>query len=237
MIPLAAGLLFGVAGSVHCVSMCGPLVLLGRRSGAAFAVYHASRIAVYVVLGAMAGWTGAAMAGTAWQGGVAIVAGLLLIGQAFGLGGGHVGVQAGRWLGAVAVRVGALSRAMPGQPLARAASLGMVNGLLPCGLLYAALIAAAGLGSVAAAAGFMAAFGAASVPALGALVYSARLALPRTSGLLRRAAPIALAIVGLMLILRGLPAMNVNPGSPREQGREHLRDDRAGHGHGGAPEQ
>jgi hypothetical protein len=88
----------------------------------------------------------------------------------------------------------------------------MVNGLLPCGLLYAALIAAAGLGSVPAATGFMAGFGVGAVPALGALAYSAQFALPRTSILLRRLAPIALAIVGLMLILRGLPVIDVNPG-------------------------
>jgi hypothetical protein len=204
MIPLAAGLLFGVAGSVHCVSMCGPLVLLGRRSGAAFAVYHASRIAVYVVLGAMAGWTGAAIDDAAWRGSVAMAAGLLLIGQALGLGGGRVGVPVGRWIGAIARRLGAMPRVM-GRPLARAASLGMVNGLLPCGLLYAGLIAAAGLGSVPAATGFMAGFGVGAVPALGALAYSAQFAWPKTSVLLRRAAPIALAIVGLMLILRGLP--------------------------------
>ena len=212
MIPLAAGFLFGVAGSLHCLGMCGPLVLIARRSGAACAAYHASRIAVYVVLGAIAGWMGAAIDDAAWRGSVAMAAGLLLIGQALGLRGGRAGRQVGLWMAGLTVGLSAWPRAVMTHALARSAVLGVINGLLPCGLLYAALIAAVGFGSVPAAMGFMAGFGAGALPALGALAYSAPFALPDRAGLLRRAAPIALAIVGLMLVLRGLPVIDVTPG-------------------------
>jgi sulfite exporter TauE/SafE len=238
MMFLAAGFLLGLAGSLHCLGMCGPLVLFARRPGSSarrpepaavppaerppdrflrgpaavqFLVHQASRISVYVALGVFAGWTGGAIAGSGWRSGLAIAAGLLLIAQAVGLAGGGIGTRWGRLIAPLTVKLGALSRVMTSRGLARAAALGVVNGLLPCGLVYAALLAAAGLGSVPAAVGFMAAFGLGSLPALAALVYSAQVAMPRAPRLLRRAAPVALALVGLMLIARGLPSGRPGP--------------------------
>jgi hypothetical protein len=208
---LVSGFLLGLAGSLHCVGMCGPLALVAhppatfarRPSAAQFLVHQAGRISIYVVLGTFAGWTGAAVAGEGWQSVVAIVAGLLLVGQAVGLGGGRMAARAGRLLAALTNRSRVL-HVTAHRPLARAAAFGAVNGLLPCGLLYAALVAAAGFGSLSAAVAFMGAFGLGSVPALAALVTSGRVAFPRAPRLLRRAAPVALAAVGLLLIARGL---------------------------------
>jgi len=94
---------------------------------------------------------------------------------------------------------------MPTTGVRRAATFGVLNGILPCGLLYAALAAAAGLGGVRDALTFIAAFGVGTLPMFVALVVSARVILPRAPHWLRQAAPVALALVGLLLIERGLP--------------------------------
>jgi len=70
---LLAGLLLGIAASVHCLGMCGPLVLVAKRPGlrsggaAQFVAYHGSRIAVYLVLGTLAGLTGDVLVGFCWR--------------------------------------------------------------------------------------------------------------------------------------------------------------------------
>ena len=208
MTHLMTGVLLGFAGSVHCLSMCGPLLMFvegARRSVQMrryFVAHHAGRLAVYLVLGALAGWGGDAIARAGWRNGLAIAAGLVLIAQATGLLGRIVGVAPARWIGRLTAGARPL---MPAHPLARSAAFGVLNGLLPCGLVYAALAAAAGLGSRAAGIMFVAGFGAGTLPALMLLSWSATAFLPRVPGRLAKAAPVALALVGLLLIARGWP--------------------------------
>jgi uncharacterized protein len=61
----AAGVLLGLAGSVHCAGMCGPLMLTVSGGGPLNAstllrmlVYHSGRVLMYLVLGAAAGFAG-----------------------------------------------------------------------------------------------------------------------------------------------------------------------------------
>ena len=206
MTPLAAGFLLGIAGGAHCLGMCGPLALFGRASssGPAFGAYHAARIGVYVAFGALAGWAGTAIAGAGWRNGLAMTAGVVLIAQAVGLVGWAIGPRSGRALRAIASGLAELSRRLPQQPISRSAVLGTLNGLLPCGLLYGALAAAAGLGRASDAIVFMTGFGLGALPAFAVLAGSTRVLIPRDSALLRYAAPAALVLVGGLLIARGL---------------------------------
>ena len=230
MTALLAGFLLGLAGSAHCLGMCGPLALLARgpvgparRAGAdraasgdrpagwrptaglAFGAYHLVRLILYGAFGAVAGWAGGALAGAAWRSGLALTAGMVLGAQALlGIQGRFVGAGPARALRAITSRLASLSRRLPQRPIPRAAAFGVLNGLMPCGLLYGALAAAAGLGQASESAVFMAAFGLGSVPAFAALVYSARVLFPRAPARFRYAAPVALAVVGGLLIARGL---------------------------------
>jgi sulfite exporter TauE/SafE len=214
MMALAAGLLLGLAGGAHCLGMCGPFVLfMGAAPSAGRArmwrhtlLHHGGRISVYVILGGLAGMTGGSIAGAGFRNALALAAGAALVVQALGLTARAVGARPGRALTAVIGRLGSLARALPPQHPGRPILLGALNGLLPCGLLYAALAAAAGLGDVGGAVRFTLAFGIGSLPVFALLAYSAHAFIPRVPLRLRRAAPVALAVVGLMLIARGLAA-------------------------------
>jgi sulfite exporter TauE/SafE len=82
--------------------------------------------------------------------------------------------------------------------------LGALNGLLPCGLVYAALAGAMACGSPAAGVAFMAAFGLGTTPTLLALSLSGRM-LPLPFRLkLRSAIPLGVCVLAALLILRGL---------------------------------
>jgi sulfite exporter TauE/SafE len=171
----------GLAGSLaHCVGMCGPFVLSQvvsdaggsagksysewrRLTGAALAPYHLGRLTTYTALGALAGAATSlfsATTGFAWVSGALLaLAACLMILQALGLSLGAVSP-----LSAVVSHLAAPFCSGRG-PAARYA-LGLMLGLLPCGLLYGALAAAGGTGSAAGGALAMAAFAVGTIPAL-----------------------------------------------------------------------
>jgi sulfite exporter TauE/SafE len=170
---LTLGLLGGFG---HCVGMCSPFVLfVSRRYGspgggrrAAFGAqlwYTAGRIVTYAALGAAAGALGGvvelagAMLGV--QRAAAIVAGGVLVVWALAALSDLVpGLDTG---GALFARVaGRLKTRVP----EHAFTTGLFLGLLPCGLLYSALIAAAGQGGPFAGAAALGAFGLGTAPAL-----------------------------------------------------------------------
>ena len=81
---------------------------------------------------------------------------------------------------------------------------GGLNGLLPCGLVYAAVVAATPLGDPWTSAAFMAAFGVGSLPALAAVVWCGEALKTATPAVFRRAAPVALVVMAVLLIARGV---------------------------------
>ena len=220
MTALLAGLAFGIAGSGHCAAMCGPLVLLAnprsaglgsgsrapRRALAVHAtLYHAGRLGTYLALGLLAGAAGTVLARLGLGRALAIVAGAALVLQALTATRAVSGRLASHRLGSLVTRAlgraGAWMRAhRVGGPLV----FGALNGLLPCGLLYAALTAAVGVGDLGQALVFMAAFAAGTTPVLAVLGIAGGAFTARVPVVVRRAAPVALAVVGVLLIMRGV---------------------------------
>lgn len=185
---LSSLFLTGLIGSAsHCTGMCGPFVLSQvaarleqvpaarmsewhRLSGAALAPYHLGRATTYAGLGVVAGLAAGVLAG--WGGfrfvaaGLLVLAALFLLGMAVPrlkalLGGGAVGES---WWSR---HIGRLVRPLFATPTGWGGyALGLALGFIPCGLLYAALAAAAATADPLAGAFAMAAFAAGTVPAL-----------------------------------------------------------------------
>jgi sulfite exporter TauE/SafE len=213
MIAFAAGLLLGVSGSVHCAAMCGPLLAAvegaaarerGISRGRRRALYHGGRIGVYALLGALAGASGGAIEGRGFGRALAVAAGLALVVQACVAAGAVPVIGSGpslRLAGVLARAAGWLRR----HGLARPPVMGALNGLLPCGLVYAAVIAASGAGGLSAALSLMLGFGLGTLPALlGVEVVSGLTAARLAPGVRRVAVPAVLAVAGVVLIARGL---------------------------------
>ncbi|MEZ5320259.1 MAG: sulfite exporter TauE/SafE family protein [Vicinamibacterales bacterium] len=207
-----AGLALGAVGSAHCMAMCGPLVAVAQpREAAGAARYHLGRTLAYAGLGLVAGLTGGLVASAGFSRPLAIVAGLVLLGQAAVSAGllrrlgPHLGIarRLTAWIGRAGAWVRRHQRTLGA---AGPVAMGALNGLLPCGLVYAALAAAVGLGRVADGTTFMIAFGVGTTPALALAAGSAGRLAARLPRAVRRAAPVALAIVAVLLIARGLRA-------------------------------
>jgi sulfite exporter TauE/SafE len=160
-----------LAGSLHCVAMCGPLVAMhGGRSSLRLALIHAlGRLTTYATLGALAGLVGGAvdLAGhlAAVQHTAAIAAGGVIV--AWGVHG--IAVALG-WLhprtGGGALFQRGLVQLRGRRAAGRAWLVGVLTGLLPCGWLWAFVVSAAGTASPAAGAGLMAVFWLGTVPAM-----------------------------------------------------------------------
>ncbi len=197
-------LVLGLAGSLHCVGMCGPLALalpsfsksrgrymLGR------ALYNAGRIVTYSILGAIFGLFGETLALAGWQRGVSIAAGAFMLLAAF---------FAHRLTPtySFAPLRNALRRLLGRRTNGALLAIGLLNGLLPCGLVYVALAGAAATNSSMRGAAFMAIFGLGTFPAMFAVSLAGRIFGPSARNKIQKLIPIALIVLGAILILRGL---------------------------------
>jgi sulfite exporter TauE/SafE len=201
-------LVLGLAGSLHCAGMCGPLALALPQAGntaPGFVLgriaYNLGRIVTYCLLGVVFGLVGWTLLLAGIQRWMCIALGLALLLSLV------ASRKLVRWNPITAI-VGRLKTGMSGllrrRSYASLAALGLLNGLLPCGLVYAACAGAAATGGVLAGAQYMAVFGAGTVPMMLALSLSGRLVPISLRLKLRKAIPVCLGLVGALLILRGM---------------------------------
>ncbi len=202
----------GLLGSLHCVGMCGPIAMLlpyqaESRSWTWFymASYHLGRIASYALIGILPGLLGLSFLLAGYQKGLSISLGILLLLAAIfawslsGTWEKRLGLL--RWQQWVQKRLGQL---LGSQHRFRFFGVGMLNGFLPCGLVYVALAGAVGQPSVGGAMAYMALFGLGTVPLMmGASVLGNRLGRGMRP-YLRRVYPWAMVLMGVLLLSRGL---------------------------------
>ncbi len=164
-------LVSSLAGSIHCIAMCGPLVGMhgGARSLRLALVHAAGRLVTYVVLGTLAGLLGGAvdLAGdlAQVQHVATVAAGVVIVGW-----GAYTVAVARGWLRARTHGGGLFQHGLVQlrgrRVVTRAALIGMLTGLLPCGWLWAFVITAAGTGHATTGALVMAVFWLGTVPAM-----------------------------------------------------------------------
>jgi sulfite exporter TauE/SafE len=198
----------GFLGSLHCAAMCGPLLLAlpaGSGGPARFIggrlVYQLGRITTYSLLGVLAGVVGRSLFLAGAQRWLSIGLGLaVLIGFIISK---RVALSA-----PVTAFVGRLKLAMGRQLRERTirslAILGLLNGLLPCGLVYVALAGAVSQGRMFDSVVYMLLFGLGTTPTMLGISLSGR-AIPLAWRLkLGGAIPAGVCLLAALLILRGM---------------------------------
>ena len=212
-----------LVGFGHCIGMCGPIVVsfsLNLREKGVMVpnlLYHAGRVTTYAVLGGVMGASGAftriAAGIGGLQKGVMIFAGLMIIVMGLGMSGW---VPLGRIFGDHYNAQGVISRGfrkLSGiQSTAAYLPLGMLLGLLPCGPVYTALIAAAGAGmeiqsstqAVLAGTGLMTVFGLGTVPALLLVARLTSLGWLRSRDMIYKIGSVLMIAVGIYFVVKGI---------------------------------
>ncbi len=222
----------GLAGSLHCTQMCGPLVIATSAAGGGargHLAYNFGRILTYSVLGMAAGEAG---------GGLGVLASLPGLERWVALASGVLLILSGVWMlgliprrTLIQVEETSWTRRLLGHTaplllkpgiLARF-RLGLMLGLLPCGLVWAALVKAAATGNAAGGGATMLAFGAGTAGALLAIGLFAAGIQRRFTRHGTRVAAVAMIAAGLVVAWRGtLPMQAPGTGGPACHGQHNI---------------
>lgn len=203
---LISGFLIGIVGSLHCATMCGPLVMAinyNQKSWSRNLLYHGGRVTTYILIGIFFGLLGEGFALVGWQKWLSIVLGLILAGVTFfpHLKGNTI---SGTWLTAILVPMKKrLLKAVNSNRIATLFMLGMLNGLLPCGMVYVAISTSLAASDLYHAAMIMAGFGIGTFPLLMTIALGSKF-FTKTVAQYRYVIPVFTMIIASMLIIRGL---------------------------------
>jgi uncharacterized protein len=198
----------GLLGSLHCAAMCGPLLLAlpvaaggAGRFIAGRVIYQLGRVLTYALLGVFAGLVGKSIFLAGFQRWLSLALGVAVLVGFF--------ISKKVAVSAPVVRLVLGLKNLMGAQLQRRdfsslALLGMLNGLLPCGLVYAALANAATAKNISVVVAQMTVFGLGTLPMMLAIGLSGRM-FPLTWRMkLRAAIPVGVCLLAALLILRGL---------------------------------
>jgi sulfite exporter TauE/SafE len=207
---IVSGLAIGSLGSFHCIGMCGPIALSlpmasEDKASAAISIglYNLGRAITYGLLGILFGLLGSQFRIWGVQQFVSILAGIVLL--AFVLFHFKVRIP-GSWFNTYQTKVRLMLQKLMTSKLNAGSFLliGLLNGLLPCGLVYVAMVAALATGKIAMGGLLMFAFGVGTMPMMaGVMVFGRRISM-RHRQIINKTIPYMVSIMACILILRGL---------------------------------
>jgi sulfite exporter TauE/SafE len=210
----------GLAGSGHCLGMCGGIVtalaISNRDDGASRRFlfnlfYHTGRLATYTFLGLLVGFASQAGMVTSLKPDLRwlfLAANLFVaaIGTCTALGIRSFGISSLDGSGWGFVKK-LLRRMIGSGNVVAALPTGLMMGLIPCGLVYGVLISAAATGSSVKGGAMMLAFGTGTLPALLAYGQFASTISSIGRGLFQRIMGVAVALLGLTGVWKFFAAM------------------------------
>ncbi|MGY6560900.1 MAG: sulfite exporter TauE/SafE family protein [Luteibaculaceae bacterium] len=198
--------LIGFTGSLHCVGMCGPIAMAApvgknNRIPKSF-LYHSSRLLSYAALGFLFGGLGYGFSAAGLQKSIAIGGALLLLAMIW-IPAVNKKINTGIGLNTGPLKI-AMAKQLKTNRLSALVALGMLNGFLPCSLVYFALTGAIITGSPTNGALFMLLFGLGTLPAMFSVgIFQSKIPQQWRYNLVK-VQPILLTVIALMLLLRGL---------------------------------
>lgn len=217
----------GLLGSMHCIGMCGPIAFaLPLDRSSAFSIYAGSlfynlgRLSTYFAVGILFGIIGHGIAWAGFQQTLSIIVGLgmilsILIPFAIKR---NISVL-GKWNLIVGQVKSSLAKRFSKKSLSNLFSIGLLNGLLPCGLVYMGLAGATAMASPINGGLFMLFFGLGTLPLMLSVAVLGNTLKFSFKAKIRKATPIFIILIGGMFILRGMnlgipylsPKINVEP--------------------------
>ncbi len=208
---IIAALTMGFLGSFHCVGMCGPIALalpVGHFSGsskiAAILLYNIGRIITYAAFGVLFGLIGQSFALAGFQQIMSLVIGCILLIVVLFPYSWSQKMRIAKWNGLVNKVKMKLGLLFKQRSFSTLFSIGLLNGLLPCGLVYIAIAGSIAVADTAKGALFMALFGAGTIPAMFTITIVKDFISLNVRNKIQKAVPVFVGVMALLLILRGL---------------------------------
>ena len=209
-IDIFMALSVGMLGSIHCIGMCGGIVAALSMGGErtywrGIASYHMGRVISYSVLGLAAGLIGSLITAKTEllhiQQMLSVLAGMFMIIFALQIG----GIIPERFAAISFIRIPAslLQKTARGNAPLLWGLTGLANGLLPCGMVYAALSLALKQADPLTGTIMMASFGVGTIPAMTVLAIAIRRLDPLLKARFLKLAALTLVLFGIFTIGRG----------------------------------
>jgi len=209
---IIAALSLGLAGSFHCAGMCGPIALAIPLNNTSWAsrisgsiVYNLGRAFTYLVMGALFGLISSGFVMVGFQKWVSIIMGIIMVLSVLfpSLYKNRFDFEKSTFsfIGKLKLKLGHLLKK---KTLGSLFLIGILNGLLPCGLVYIALAGALATGNVFSGAIFMFVFGIGTLPMLFFISVLGNTISLQLRKRMTKLIPAVVMIVGILFILRGL---------------------------------
>lgn len=208
---LWTALLVGLAGSMHCIGMCGPIALaLPHHSRTGFElfisriIYNLGRVITYGILGGFVGIAGQGLFLAGTQQWVSILSGMFLVLSVIVPLSFYRHLSAGPANSFYKLIKEKLGNLMAARKPGRMFMIGILNGFLPCGLVYVALTGALNTGQAINATVYMILFGLGTFPIMLAVSIFGQFIGTAVRNRISRLIPVFIILLGVLFILRGL---------------------------------
>ena len=199
-------------GSFHCAGMCGPIAIAlplhGNSLGGKIfggSLYNLGRTLTYGIMGALFGMLGQGLALMGFQQKISVIMGsLMIISVLFPALFRNQYSMEKSWISLVGKLKKTIGKMFSIRSYQSLFFIGMLNGLLPCGLVYMALAGAIGTGSATLGTLYMLLFGLGTIPMLLGISLAGNLLSLTVRKRINKLIPILVVVVGIFFILRGL---------------------------------
>lgn len=209
---LYSAFIFGLISSLHCIGMCGPIAMMlpvdhknEAKKVTQIITYHLGRLTAYAIIGLIFGLLGRGFYLAGIQKNMSVFIGIAMI-------------------MVVLIPEKAFSRYNFSKPVYRIISriksnlgnqfkkktykslftIGLLNGFLPCGMVYVALFGAIAMQSAGYGVLYMILFGLGTIPLMTIVVYIHLLLKLPFRNKIQKAIPYVAVVIGVLFILRGL---------------------------------
>jgi len=209
---LLSALILGLLGSFHCIGMCGPIAFMlpvDRKNSVKqviqISIYHFGRLLTYSLIGLAFGLVGKGLYIFGLQQQLSIAIGIIMIIAVLipykTFNKYNFSKPLYRFISKIKTALGKeLKKKTPDTFL----TIGFLNGFLPCGLVYMAILGAIASGSALEGSLYMFIFGLGTIPLMTIAIYFSRFLSSVVRMKIQKAIPVFVVIIGLLFIVRGL---------------------------------
>jgi len=209
---LYSAFIFGLISSFHCVGMCGPIAMMlpvDRNNEAKkvtqIITYHIGKLTAYGILGLIFGLLGRSFYLAGMQQQLSIIVGVLMIVVALVPEKNFAKYNFSKPVYKIISKVkSSLGQQFKNKSYKSLFTIGLLNGFLPCGMVYVAIFGAIAMQSVSLGVLYMLLFGIGTIPMLTAVIYISNVLSFSFRGTLQKIIPVVAVVIGMLFIIRGL---------------------------------
>ncbi len=207
-----AGFAIGLVGSFHCVGMCGPIALAlpvvfesNVKLFLSRLLYNLGRVITYAMFGAVLGLFSNRIVVIGLQQYTSIIIGILIVLYVITPRKYKAKLSSTKIYSSInnSIKKG-FNKVTQNKSTSSFLLIGIINGFLPCGLVYVALAGAINTGGILSGAAFMALFGLGTLPVMFITSVAGKYINVGVRRKINKLVPLFAFILGVIFILRGL---------------------------------